>query len=67
MATDVLGQPIGPTLKVKQSRRLIGCPKMSATNYQTKLCNIPEEWKHHTMASWRLLGREPLLEAIHRH
>jgi len=47
-----------PFSRVKQSRRLIGCPETSITNYQTKLHNIPEEWKPHTMDSWRLLGRE---------
>jgi len=47
-----------PFSRVKQSRRLIGCPETSVTNYQTKLHNIPEEWKPHTMDSWRLLGGE---------
>ena len=26
---------------------LIGCPKMSVTNYQSVLHNIPEEWRSH--------------------
>jgi len=53
-----LDSQLDPFSRVKQSRRLIGCPKMSVTNYQTKLHNIPEEWKLHTTDSWRLLGRE---------
>jgi len=27
--------------------RPIGCSETSVTNYQSALCNIPEEWRSH--------------------
>jgi len=37
--------------------RSIGCPKTSVTNYQTMLCNIPEEQRPHCSSSTSLLQR----------
>ena len=39
LVTDVSGQSIGPTLKM----RPIGFPKRRVVNYQYKACNIAEE------------------------
>jgi ligand-binding sensor protein len=45
VVTDVLEQPISTILNVRPSMMaLIGCQKMSVTNYQYRPCNIPEEW-----------------------
>ena len=40
LVTDVSGRTFGPTFKVKKSK---SCPETSETNYQSRLCNIPED------------------------
>jgi hypothetical protein len=53
--TGILGQPISPTSRVKESSwtswtwkmGLIGCPEMSVQNYHSTLCNISEDCRSH--------------------
>jgi hypothetical protein len=57
LVTDVSGQPIRPIFK-GQKMELIGCPKISVTNCQSTLRNIPEVWSR--VAAENLTVKSPL-------
>jgi hypothetical protein len=55
LVTDVSGRPLG-------------CPKMSATNYQSALHTIPEGWRSHTICLFSpLLHRRKNSKFVRRH
>jgi hypothetical protein len=55
-----MGQPIGPSLRVKQAKKvgLVSCPKALVNNYKPTLCNIPEE-RRSGLQNYYFIGLDP--------